>query len=635
MSDDADPAADPAPAKRKRGRPFTPGKSGNPAGRPAKAARVDEASIVDLVSRLDGWANLLTGQGVESRDKRLGHKYYGADVVSVDVARELWRGDPEVAKLIERAPEDETREGFDVDVPGDEEASVKITDEWKRLDVVGKVRKCLEYRRAYGGGALLLGVDDGVTDLRFPLRDDKARGLSWVLEIEARELTPLYYYADVRAPKFGEVAIWRYSPLSIGSAVPGERATCETMDVHESRLVRFDGVRVSRSDAYGALPGWGDSLLTRVWSTIRDFAAAFGATGLLVEDFGQAVYKIKGLAQILATDNSGRFAARLQATSLAKSTLGMLLIDAEHEDYLRTTTPVTGLPELLELHMRRVAAAADTPVTLFWGVSPGGMNATGESDIRGYYDRRKSTQEREIVPALERVSALIARGLGIEVTEDRRVTVKPRPLWQESATERATARKTQADADAIYLDRGVLSPDEVRESRFAGGEFSYDTQIATDAPSVEVEVETDAGDDLRGSPPVDVAAPASGGATVPAASAGGAAPSVPMPGASSPTPALEPAKTAFTGVQVTALIDVVRAAGAKEISRESAAAILELAFPVDQATAMRILGPETFEPPKPEPPVINVGGAGGPPKAPGAGAPPPFAAKKEPPPEAP
>jgi hypothetical protein len=81
----------------------------------------------------------------------------------------------------------------------------------------------------------------------------------------------------------------------------------------------------------------------------------------------------------------------------------------------------------------------------------------------------------------------------------------------------------------------------------------------------------------------------------------------PMPGGAQPT-ALEPAKTAFTGVQVSALVDVVKAAMAKEISRESAAAIIELAFPVDAAAALRILGPENFEPVKPEPPPAPFGG---------------------------
>ena len=605
MNENATPAK-----KTPRGRPFAPGNPGGPGRRPRADAAYEQARIESL-GRLDGWANLLTQVGVEGRDKRIGHKYYGADYVAPDVARALWEGDPEVARLIERPAEDATREGFEIDVPGDEDASRMIADEWRRLGLVEVVQKSLEFRRAYGGGAVLLGVDDGIADWRVPLNDDRARGLKWVRAIEARELTPAYYYGDPLAEKYGEVAIWQYTPQGTGTVVPGAKMTSTgSVLIHESRLVRFDGVRTSsRAISYGMLPGWGTSILTRCWAAIRDFAAAFDSSGLLVQNFGQDVYKIKGLAQILATDNGSWFRNRVQGINLARGALGMLLVDSEHEDFVRTTASVTGLDSLLRLHMERVAAAAEMPVTLFWGISPGGLNATGESDMRGYYDRTKSSQMRHLVPPLERISGMIARGLGITVPEGKRIAVTPCPLWQESDGERATARNAQADADTKYVTLGVLSPDEVRAARFGGGSFSFETTIEADddvTPDVlpgddpaELEaglgVQPDDGDDIDDPAPIGSPSPA------------------PMPGMPAAAPAqqpvaLEPAKTAFTGVQVNALVDVVRAATAKEISRESAAAIIELAFPVDAATAVRILGPETFKPAEPEPPPTPFGG---------------------------
>jgi hypothetical protein len=234
------------------------------------------------------------------------------------------------------------------------------------------------------------------------------------------------------------------------------------------------------------------------------------------------------------------------------------------------------------------------------------------------------------VPPLERISGMIARGLGITVPEGKRIAVTPCPLWQESDGERATARNAQADADTKYVTLGVLSPDEVRAARFGGGSFSFETTIEADdvTPDVlpgddpaELEaglgVQPDDGDDIDDPAPI------------------GSPPPPPMPGMPSAAPtqqpvALEPAKTAFTGVQVTALVDVVRAATSKEISRESAAAIIELAFPVDAPTALRILGPEAFKPVEPEPPSMPFGGgapAGPPPK----GDAPPDAPPKAPP----
>lgn len=629
MSDNATDAP-----KTPRGRPFTQGNAGGP-GRPRKDARDYEALQLahdDLVSRLDGWANLLTKVGVEGRDKRLGHKFYGADRVSIQTARELWIGDPEVARLIERPTDDETRRGFEVDVPGgDEDAARQIQDEWRRIGLIERVRQCRRYRRAFGGGALLLGLDDGVEDWRFEVVDERVRGLMFVRAIDCEQLTPLYYYGDPKKAKFGEVAIWRYTPRVSGSPVPGEEiVTGQVLDVHESRLVRFDGIRTSEEMTwYSQRAGWGDSYVTRTWGAIRDCAAAIDATGMLVQDFGQAVYKIKGLAQILAQDKSDTFKSRMQAINLAKSTLGMLFID-ENEDYQRTATPVTGLAELLRIHMERVAASAEMPVTLYWGVSPGGLNATGDSDIRGYYDRIESGQINDLCPALERVTGYAARGLGITIPKGKRITVTPCSLWQETEKESAEARKLQSDIDHTYITDGVVSPDEVRDSRFAGGKFSYETSVEHEVDASQELPDPDDVDAMAGEgaaaksgknpdqpqgaggkesihpapQPVDTSKRAPGG---PAA----AAPAMPQ--------ATEPAKTAFTGVQVTALIDVVKAAGAEEISRESAQAIIELAFPVDAAQALRILGPESFKPVKPEPPPGPFGA--GPPGAPKPGSP--------------
>jgi hypothetical protein len=65
----------------------------------------------------------------------------------------------------------------------------------------------------------------------------------------------------------------------------------------------------------------------------------------------------------------------------------------------------------------------------------------------------------------------------------------------------------------------------------------------------------------------------------------------------------------MNGAQISSLVDVIKAAGAKEISRESAAAILTLAFAgVTPADAERLLGPAGFEPVPPEPKPGPFGG---------------------------
>jgi uncharacterized protein len=160
-----------------------------------------------------------------------------------------------------------------------------------------------------------------------------------------------------------------------------------------------------------------------------------------------------------------------------RSTIRGVLIDSE-EDFGRQQTPIAGLPEILEKFMFRVAAASDMPASMLFGQAPAGLNATGESDIRFYYDHLKNQQDRHLRPALEKLLKMAFPVIG---REPRRWELQFRSLWQLSDSEKAQTHVAQANADKVYLDARVLSPDDVRQSRF-GDAYSVDTTVQGPAP---------------------------------------------------------------------------------------------------------------------------------------------------------
>jgi hypothetical protein len=62
---------------------------------------------------------------------------------------------------------------------------------------------------------------------------------------------------------------------------------------------------------------------------------------------------------------------------------------------------------------------------------------------------------------------------------DESLTWKFKSLWQQTKTEKAELYSKVASADAIYLDRGVISPSQVAE-RFESEEFQTDLMIEKD-----------------------------------------------------------------------------------------------------------------------------------------------------------
>lgn len=468
---------------------------------------------VDAAVRFDAWQNALTGIGNALTDKRMSTTF-DLEIILPEYAEQLWRGDDLAARIVETWPNEMLRQGYDVTVAEDDSSETDesyvdaasrgdgaawVTRKRARMDAKKKgeklqdlvtkkleelganeaFHKALCYRRAYGGGAILLGANDGVADLQLPLKEDAVSSIDFLTVLEPRELMPLYYYADPRAPKFGQVAIYQLQTIAPGAPMPSEKNFGITLQrVHESRLIVFMGSRVTRRVTNEAVAGWGDNVFTRCNRVLSDFNVSWASAGILVHDFAQAIFKIKGLAEAMAMDKDDLLKIRMRAVELSRSTARAVLIDSE-EDFKREQTPVAGLPELLDRFMSRLAAAADMPLTLLMGQSPGGLNATGDSDVRFFYDRVSSAQERDLRPALERLIRLILISMGGD--EPDQWGVEFRPLWQATEKEQADARFVQAQTDQIYIVNDVVSPDEIAKSRFGGDQYSFQTQIDFDA----------------------------------------------------------------------------------------------------------------------------------------------------------
>lgn len=580
------------------------------------AEKIDDATPVptaianDAVKRLDGWLNLITGIGVSSRDKRLNTKFCAEPVTQVD-AEELWRGDDLAARIIETMPNEMVREGAELTITakrGDKsfdsdrakQFSEDVQARWDDLGMWTAIHEALCYERAYGGAAILLGANDG-GDITEPLDIAKVKKFDFLTTLMPSEITPVEWYGDPQAKSFGRPSHYQLSPESPGST--GTNAPKETLigkRVHESRVIMFDGIRVSRRALRGTINGHGDSVLTRVNTVLRDFNLSWSAAGILVVDFSQAVYKMKGLVEAVQQDiaegKTPDFTARMIAMELGRSVARATLIDGEDE-FKRETTNLAGLPDLLDRFATRLSASADLPLALLFGESPGGLNASGASgdQLRMFYDRVKSQQKRKLGPIIRRITRLIMMTMGGEPAQ---WSLKWCSLWQPTDKEQAETRNIQADTDVKYIDAQVISPEDVQRSRFGGDEYSSHTSIER----IEAEEETEPGAEDVAAYKAAVGAPA-GAPTIGAKPAPGAATAGAAPGGST-----EIQQQALNGAQVTSMVEVVKAINAGEISRESGIAMLEIAFQLSAETAARLAGPVGFKPREPAPAPAPFGG---------------------------
>lgn len=569
------------PAARRDGGKFAKGSSGNPRGRRAateRIANVTPAPPPHPGQVQDAWASIVTGIGTRERDKRLSHTF-AADTLSYPEAIALWTGDDIAKRAIESVPNECFREGYEVNFPDDSAGTQEYVErELKRLGVDEAIRITHCRERAFGGGGILLGANDGQTYDQ-PLDVDRVTSLDFATPFEPLVMRPIYYYNRASSPKYGEPSHYQISPMTMGasyenSAWTGAVAGLSNIDqvnvVHESRIIAFGGLRVSAYQSMSDMAGWGHSMLSRVVAILRDFQIACASVGILVSDFSQAVFKMEGLGNLLVKNDASTLRNRLAAIELARSTARAVLIDTK-EDFQRQTTNIAGLADLLAWLSSRLAAAVEMPLTLLMGQSPKGLGNEGDSDIRFYYDQVASVQRHKIEPALRRVISLLLRVRGMAPDK---WSVKFHPLWQLSDKERAEAQKTQAEADQIYVDMGALTSDEIRDQRF-GGEYSFETSIEKAGPEPLIPTDPETLAALGRLP----------------ALADPAAPVAPQPG-----PGGASAKASLAGPQIASMLGVVTAANAKTITREQAIAMLAVAFNLDPGTAASLLGPAPVTP---------------------------------------
>lgn len=430
--------------------------------------------------RLDGWENQLTGIGVSGKDKRLGATITPEALTQTE-AEGVWRGDDMADRMVVTVPNEMLRAGFYVDVPDDWKLSEEIDAILREMGLADKLLRALYYSRAYGGGALIPGADDGKTP-DVPLNEKTISEVTHVNAFTPDELYATEWFVDPFAPKYGMPRMYELVPIQPGNRDGAQKS--EILEVHESRIVRLDGQVTSPEHLRGdgnELTGWGDSIFVRVLKVIRDFQSVWDGAALLMQDFAPPVLKMKGLAELLAAakanPNGLSIRDRLAAVEVSRSIARLVLLDKD-EEFKRETTNIAGLPEMLEKFMARLASAADMPVSLLVGQAPAGLNATGDSEIRWFYDRVASLQKRVLEPAIRRVVQMIflsksgpTKG---KVPTDWEICFNP--LWQLSGTEQADVDLKEAQKLAALVGANIITPEEAAKSIERKIEIDFDAR---------------------------------------------------------------------------------------------------------------------------------------------------------------
>jgi phage-related protein (TIGR01555 family) len=387
-------------------------------------------AVVNLMSYLgDSLTNLVSRMGTE-RDKAA-HSYYAVPLIDDAQLLNAYRGAWLPRKIVDIPAFDTVRAWRDWQA--EQEQIEAIEAEENRLNVRGKVLEARIKSRLWGGAAIHLGTGD--EDLSQPLDVERIGkgGIRHLTVLTRRELKAGELDRDVTSEWFGKPRVYT---MTAGAAVQ--------VDIHPSRLAIFSGNPQPDVELAGGDMVWGDSVLLAVMEAIKQADGTAANIASLVFEAKVDIFKIPNfMASVKDEGYKTRLLERLTLAATAKGINGALLLDKE-EEYDSKSPSFATLPDILDRFLQIVSGAADIPATRLLGQAPAGMNATGESDLRNYYDRLSSEQAIVMTPAMHRMDeAIIRSALGSRPAE---VYYEWAPLWGMSEKERADIFKLKSDA---------------------------------------------------------------------------------------------------------------------------------------------------------------------------------------------
>lgn len=360
-------------------------------------------------------------------------------------------------KIIDIPIEDMLRQWRKLDFGDRTDLQVKFDEAEERFAVRETLEQALKWGDLYGGAVIVLGVD-GQGDASMPLHIDRMQrgSLRFIRALDRWYVSPqdINYYKIERRNYF-KPTYYRIAGTS--------------QLIHHSRVIRFDGVLMPRNVSVLNW-NWGISKLQRLYDALTNAAVTPNIVASLMFESNIPIVKYKNLIQTLAAkDGEEKLQKRAGLVNLLKSIFNLTLLDAD-EEYDIKSPALGGLDIFMEKFYQFATGGADIPYTRLMGTSPAGMNSTGASDIRNYYDGLKSRQVTKIRPALKILDrAIMMNEFGFLPDN---FSYEFNPLWQLSDKERADTELVEAQRDAVYLDHDVLTPSMVARELKSKGIYS-------------------------------------------------------------------------------------------------------------------------------------------------------------------
>ena len=345
-----------------------------------------------------------------------------------------------------------TREWGKIVVKGDgEEDSAKkiqkLTEELERIDARNIIRKHIENEGLFGMSHLFIKIkgQDDKTDLPLIYENVPKGGLEGLILIEPIHSSPAAFNASNPLEfDFYKVNNW----------------FVQGVNIHQDRLLTL----VTRPVPDLLKPAYnfgGLSWLQIMKPYVERFQRDTDSISDLISKFSLTALKTN-METILQGGEEGASQLLLRAQMMGqfRDNLNMLLMDFTNEELVQINTPLTGLVDLWAKSQELMAMPSHTPLVKLTGITPSGLNASSDGEIRVYNDWISGLQNAFILPQVMKILRIAQMSLFGEI--DNNISFEFDSLKQMDDSELADLNLKKAQTAGALIEAGVLSQEDER-----------------------------------------------------------------------------------------------------------------------------------------------------------------------------
>ncbi len=417
----------------------------------------------------DGFMNLAARMGVGAQNV-LSDGTYNFNLLTRNRMKleAMYRGSWIVGAAVDSVAEDMTRAGINIHATTEPEQVQQMQAMLTRLGVWDSLLETIKWGRLYGGAMAAIVIDgqDPSTPLNF---DTIAKGQFKGLRVYDRwSLQPsldnvIEDGIDVGLPKY-------YGVIS-------DPNTGKVGDIkwHYSRIIRFIGIQLPIWQAITEMM-WGESVIERMNDRLISFDTATAGAANLINKAHLRTVQIDKLREVLAAGGKAEenLLQMFHHMRMLQVNEGITLLDKE-DSFQAFSYTFSGLSDMILQFGQQIAGATGIPLVRLFGQSPAGLNSTGESDLRMYYDNIRAQQESRLRDGMMRIIRVLHRSM-FQQPAPEALDFDFVSLWQTSEKEKVDIANTVTTLVTTAFEKGVIDQatamQELKQSSDTTGVFT-------------------------------------------------------------------------------------------------------------------------------------------------------------------